>query len=435
MGSFAQGGLIEGNATTATSGGTLTLVALSKTVQRLTGTSDHTVVLPDATTMRKGRIFVVDNESTGVITVNDNNGAKVALVAGRSFREFKLIDNGFTEGTWATSTPAETNYPLKLSESSPPDSKLQISSNRVRQHDGSLLTLAVLDNVYTLFPHTTIDFQTGATTGGVVELDGAALVLPSSVLGEYRRFALTYDHINNKILVAYSASSATLGGLTAPATLFRGVPGIPLGFLDLEGNNTVTPGTYISPGATTTVITNHVGTTNCIHRFEQQRRHTGPVSVPLSWNAPAPGGPVLDEEFSQKVYLFDDGVDLELWADIKVPTSYVVGTPITLLAGWYTPAAGGDTVRLQSTAYLVRKDVDSYGDTSNFHNSTNAAVANTVTNALREVELGLTDSSGKINSVAVSVGDVIRVKLTRDYATDTDPGSVRFLPAHSEVQF
>ena len=78
MGSFAQGALITQLASTATSGSTTTLTASSTSWQRFTGTSAQTIVLPDSTTMKIGRSFIIANRSTGILTVNYNGGGHIA---------------------------------------------------------------------------------------------------------------------------------------------------------------------------------------------------------------------------------------------------------------------------------------------------------------------------------------------------------------------
>jgi hypothetical protein len=267
MGAFAQGALIENSTSTATSGGTLTLTVSSETVQRLTGTADHTVVLPDATTLKVGRAFVVVNESTGVVYVNFNGGSKAAVLAGKGVRELRLVAAGSAAGTWAITTPVDHYSPLKLTERPTPDSKLLILANRVRQNDGTQLSTTVLEDAFNSFVETTIDFQSGAIAGGTVHTDGSTFALPASVTGEYRRMALVYDSANNKVNTSFSASVSSLGSLAAPETLFQTLDGVALGYIDLEGTASSTPGAYKSPGASTSIILNHVGTTVSIHRF------------------------------------------------------------------------------------------------------------------------------------------------------------------------
>ena len=88
MGSFAQGALLQQLTSTATSAGTTTLTASSTTWQRFTGITTETVVLPDATTMKVGRTFTIENRSTGVVTVQFNGGTLAALISPSTERDF-----------------------------------------------------------------------------------------------------------------------------------------------------------------------------------------------------------------------------------------------------------------------------------------------------------------------------------------------------------
>lgn len=95
---------------TTTSGGTLILVGSSKQIQVLTGTLNHTVVLPDATTMGNGLSFTIINTSTGTITVNDNGSNLLSKIIAGSIAEFLLTSNGTSNGTWRTySSGANSN--------------------------------------------------------------------------------------------------------------------------------------------------------------------------------------------------------------------------------------------------------------------------------------------------------------------------------------
>jgi hypothetical protein len=98
----------RGTNTTATSGGTLTLTVASPQFQQLTGTTTHTVVLPDATTLVTGQSFIVSNQSTGAVQVNANGGGGIRTVAALTSATFTLIANGTAAGSWdpgSTATP------------------------------------------------------------------------------------------------------------------------------------------------------------------------------------------------------------------------------------------------------------------------------------------------------------------------------------------
>lgn len=93
-----QGSLHEGVRSIATSGGTTTLTASDKTHQRFTGTSTHTVKLPDATTLANGRRFLISNHSTMSVTVQYNDGSTAATLTSDTASEYRLISNASTNG-------------------------------------------------------------------------------------------------------------------------------------------------------------------------------------------------------------------------------------------------------------------------------------------------------------------------------------------------
>lgn len=153
-----------------------------------------------------------------------------------------------------------------------------------------------------------------------------------------------------------------------------------------------------------------------------------------TWKAPDGTGALQSEENGESVYLFPDGEDVKLVLWCRVPSGYVAGSQINMDIGLYSPSSS-NTIKLLATAYLVRVNTDAVTSTTNSHASTNSALTNSVANQYRSTALDLCDSSGEINSVAVSGNDLIRVELTRDYSTDTDTADIRFVPSATTVRF
>lgn len=87
-------------AATATAGGTLALTVASAMNQMLTGSANHTVTLPDVSTLQQGRLFIIANASTGNITVNSSGGNLVAVIPPSTVQQFLCI---LTTGTDAAS--------------------------------------------------------------------------------------------------------------------------------------------------------------------------------------------------------------------------------------------------------------------------------------------------------------------------------------------
>lgn len=100
MAFFKKGQLIERFQSVVTSNGTTTLIVNSPKETRFTGTLDHTVKLPDATTLTLNQVFAVRNMSEGVITVNDNGNNLIGLVQPGIQLDFHITDISSANGAW-----------------------------------------------------------------------------------------------------------------------------------------------------------------------------------------------------------------------------------------------------------------------------------------------------------------------------------------------
>lgn len=102
----------QGITVTTSSGGTLELDPASTYWQTITGTSAHTVKLPDATAIPVGSAFVIDNDSTESVTVTDYAGDPVDTVAAGGYTYIFLEADGTIAGTWnrAGLIPSEVNW-------------------------------------------------------------------------------------------------------------------------------------------------------------------------------------------------------------------------------------------------------------------------------------------------------------------------------------
>lgn len=98
--------LAETPTSIATAGGTTTLTCQQNTVQRFTGSSNQTVVLPDATTCSVGRTFLIANDSSGVLTIRNATPTTLKTAKAGDSYSFRLAANGTVAGTWSV----ETNF-------------------------------------------------------------------------------------------------------------------------------------------------------------------------------------------------------------------------------------------------------------------------------------------------------------------------------------
>lgn len=83
---------------TATAAGTTTLTVASTQLQKFTGTTTQTIVLPVVSTLQVGHTFEVNNQSTGSLTVNSSGGNLVITVAPGAFA---TLSSNATTGTSA----------------------------------------------------------------------------------------------------------------------------------------------------------------------------------------------------------------------------------------------------------------------------------------------------------------------------------------------
>lgn len=95
---------IENYATTATAAGTTTLLVSSAKNQFFTGATTQNCILPDATTLpQTGFQFFIVNASSGAVTVKDNGGNTIQVMAGDSFGTFTAKSIATANGSWQPS--------------------------------------------------------------------------------------------------------------------------------------------------------------------------------------------------------------------------------------------------------------------------------------------------------------------------------------------
>jgi hypothetical protein len=109
----------------------------------------------------------------------------------------------------------------------------------------------------------------------------------------------------------------------------------------------------------------------------------------------------------------------EMFLNVIVPESYSPGKQIKLLNSKFFCDNASNNVSFKCETTLIKTGEDATASV-NSHLSTNAE--NTLSTANTLVDVGvidLTDLTGQINSVAVAIGDLLIVKLFRDYANET----------------
>lgn len=92
---------LPGYTTTTTASGTTTLTNASSYHQRFIGSAVQTIKLPDATTMAQGQGFIIDNDSSSNLTLQDGaSGALGVVVPGMAAYVFNEI-NTTVAGNWS----------------------------------------------------------------------------------------------------------------------------------------------------------------------------------------------------------------------------------------------------------------------------------------------------------------------------------------------
>lgn len=153
----------------------------------------------------------------------------------------------------------EFNAPLRISASSPADAKINFQPSEVEAADLAAKNASPVSSQIPSFPASTIDFQTGATTGGTINI-----TFPNSTVGFFRRIGFSLD-ASGTIQAIFSAEAATIGALANAGTVFvKGA--LPIGWIDLEAT-AASPGRFKTAGSATNIIENKVGSDNRVHRI------------------------------------------------------------------------------------------------------------------------------------------------------------------------
>jgi hypothetical protein len=91
---------LNGFTSTASAAGTTILTVSSNQYQLITGATTQTVRLPDATTLVNGTTFIINNQSTGNVTVQNNTPATLVVLGTLRVIKYTLINNSTAAGTW-----------------------------------------------------------------------------------------------------------------------------------------------------------------------------------------------------------------------------------------------------------------------------------------------------------------------------------------------
>ncbi len=153
----------------------------------------------------------------------------------------------------------------------------------------------------------------------------------------------------------------------------------------------------------------------------------------LEWTIDT-NGPLPDYGFFQNLFKFIQGEDQQLYAVYPVPLTYTAGDQIKMRSKIVSGETSTSTLDFKTQTTLIGS-TDQITSTTNQHTSTNGSInlSGTTPDVPQLLECDLTDADGKINSVSVSPGDILIIRLYRDDSVATSTAPASFLPKTSEV--
>ena len=264
----------------------------------------------------------------------------------------------------------EFNAPLRISASSPADSKLNFQAAEIEAADLSAKNSGPIASLIPSVVASTIDFQTGTTTGATF-----SVTFPNSTVGFFRRVGFSLSSAG-VIQVIFSPEVASFGAIANAGTVF--VAGsLPIGWIDVEAT-AASPGRFKTRGSTTNIIENKVGSNNTVHRLD----NTG-----------------LNASFLDSQLLIQDATDNTIQMVFDAAGS--TGTKTTLQSSQTVnrtltlPNATDTLVARSTTENLANKTLDALRATvtnDNTATGANASIA-TVTGVIRLTNNSLTSVS------------------------------------------
>lgn len=237
--------LIQGYRTTVTAGGTTTLTVTDTQQQFFSGTSAQTVVLPVTSTLTLGQSFLIDNNSTGSITVQSSGTNTVIVVGPGSITNGPIAILTVIKITGTDATSWNVAYVGTITASG----KILTVNNT--------LTLAGTDGTTMTFPGTSasvaridaaqtfVGAQTmplvygGSAAGSVHEIDGTSNGSPSSA------FLKLQTNGQNVLIGCTGSPDAPIELSNATACTATVAPAPSGTLLHLVGADTGTPRVYM----------------------------------------------------------------------------------------------------------------------------------------------------------------------------------------------
>jgi len=229
-----------GYATTATAAGTTTLTVDSKYNQYFTGVTTQNCDLPVTSTLVLGQSYLINNLSTGVVTVRSSGGNTItAMAAGTSALFTCILTSGTTAASW-NSDYQSVGVPVTVSQGGTSGTSFTAYSPIIA---GTTATGA--------FQSMTI----GAA--GTIMQSGGAASLPTYSTA-------TYPSTTTVSQILYSSSTNVVGGITTAnsAMLVTNSSGVPAMSGTMTNGQLIIGSTTATPTAATLTAGNGITITN-----------------------------------------------------------------------------------------------------------------------------------------------------------------------------
>ena len=209
-----------------------------------------------------GRIQKEDVKSLGEVGGDHGSLIQDTQIAASSLPG-KTLSEALSSGLF----PGVDDGPLRMYAGAPADAILRFSPSVARAPDGAAKAPLPVENFVVNSPLTTINFQTGVTSGAAFKYSGSVLAsLPASTAGMYRRFVFAIAS-DSSISIDWGTEQVSKAGLENPGQLYKSVKGLPVGYLDTVATETGSTGKYKTAGSTGNVIESAPGGVPALFRF------------------------------------------------------------------------------------------------------------------------------------------------------------------------
>ncbi len=149
--------ILESITSIVTSGTTTILTAASTGIQNFTGTTTQIIRLPDATNLVAGFSYLIQNESTGIITVQDGSSTVIGTIEAGTDTSITLIISGTTAGTWHIGVVASSGISSTLA-----------AGNIIVGNASNVATATVMSGDATINNSGALTIGSGAITGSKI---------------------------------------------------------------------------------------------------------------------------------------------------------------------------------------------------------------------------------------------------------------------------